>query len=80
MIINAFKDKIFPFGVGDPEDLGQRPDENNESGESHESDEGNEFYSPKETPRDIVPDLETEESAAQRRKTKGQGLKILTPQ
>ena len=33
-----------------------------------------------ETPRDIIPDLETEESAEQRRKHKGQGLKILAPQ
>ena len=83
MIIDALKSKIFPFGVEEPEDLGKNPDENNES------DESDEFYTLRETisklsnfeneeeaPRDI-PNLE---SAAQRTKTKGQGLKILTPQ
>ena len=89
MIIDAFKNKIFPFGIEESEDLGKRPDESDESDEIDE-----EFYTPgeleaipelsnfeneKETPRDMH-DLETEESAAQRRKHKGQGLKILTPQ
>ena len=37
------------------------------------------FEDEERTPRDM-PDLETEESAAQSRNQKGQGLKILTPQ
>ena len=37
------------------------------------------FYTRKETPRDM-PDLESEDSGAQTRKQKAQGLKILTPQ
>ena len=86
-IINRFKNKIFPFKEEESadDDLGKRPDDD-------ESDD--EFYTPREletipelsnfeneeeTPRDM-PDLETEKSAEQRRKTKGQGLKILTPQ
>ena len=38
-----------------------------------------EFYTPEESPRDM-PDLETEESAKQKRYQRVQGLKILTPQ
>ena len=38
------------------------------------------YYTPEELPRNIVPDLESEKSAAQRRNQRGQGLKILTPQ
>ena len=75
-IINAFKNKKFPFGVEEPPDLIQRPDESDESDENDDK-----FYTPRqletirelsnfeneiETPRDM-PDLETEESAAQRR-------------
>ena len=30
MIVDTFKNKIFPFGVEEPEDLGKRPDESNE--------------------------------------------------
>ena len=37
------------------------------------------FEDEEKIPRDM-PDLESEESAAQRRKQKGRGLKILTPQ
>ena len=37
------------------------------------------FYTPEETPRDM-PDLESEESSAQRRKQNGKGLKIVTPE
>ena len=37
------------------------------------------FEGEEETPRDI-PDLETEESAAQKINQRGQGLKMLTPQ
>ena len=87
MILNVFKNKAFPFEEeeSDDDDLGKSPDDD-------ESDD--EFYTPKEleiilepsnfeneeeTPRDM-PDLQTEESAEQRRKTKGHGLKILTPE
>ena len=38
------------------------------------------FYTPEESPRNIRPELESEESAAQRRNQRGQGLKILTPE
>ena len=84
MIFNAFKDKIFPGGSdNDFSDAGREEDESDD-----------EFYTPRElktilefpdfkneeeTPADM-PELENEESASQRRKTKGQGLKILTPQ
>ena len=36
------------------------------------------FYTLEELPRNIVPELESEESAAERRNQRGQGLKILT--
>ena len=42
--------------------------------------ESNAFYTLEELPRNIMPDLETEESAAEGRKHEGHGLKILTPQ
>ena len=42
--------------------------------------ESDSFYTPEESPRNIMLDLETEESAAERRKHEGHGLKILTPQ
>ena len=38
------------------------------------------IHSSEESPRNIMPELESEEFAEQRRKTKGQGLKVLTPQ
>ena len=38
------------------------------------------FYTPEESPRNIMPELESEESTAQRRNQKGHGLKILTQQ
>ena len=38
---------------------------------------GDEFYTPGKTPRDM-PDLESEESAEQRRNQEREGLKILT--
>ena len=56
MIINAFKNKIFPFGVEEPEDLGKRPDQSDKSDESNESDES---YIPKEaTTRDEISDFD----------------------
>ena len=36
----------------------------------------NRFYPPEESPRNIMPDLESEESAAQRINQRGHGLKI----
>ena len=42
--------------------------------------ESNTFYTPEESARNIMPDLESDESAEQRRNQRGQGLKILTPQ
>ena len=88
VIIDAFKNKIFPFGVEEPDDSGKRPDESDESDESDD-----EFYTPREletipelsnfeneeTLRDM-PNLESEESAAERKNIKGKGLEILTPQ
>ena len=70
MIVNSSKNKIFPlyFDKRDFED-----EDKDEDGDDDE------FYTPEETPRDIMPDLETEESVAQRRKHEGHGLKILTP-
>ena len=37
------------------------------------------FYTSEESPRNIMPELENEESAAQRRNQRGEGLKTLTP-
>ena len=82
VIIDAFKNKIFPSGVEDPEDLGKRPDESDESYAPRELEtipELPDSESEEETPTDML-ELESEESAEQRRKPKGQGLKILTPQ
>ena len=75
MIINAFKDKIFPLSL---EDFFEDQDEDR-------------LYSEKLAPipefpdfeektlRDM-PDLESEESAEQRRNQSARGLKTLTPQ
>ena len=51
--------------------------EDDDKGDDYYDDE---FCTPKEIPRDIMPKLESEESVAQRRNQKGQGLKILTTQ
>ena len=86
MIINAFKDKIFPLS---PEGFPEYEDE----------DEDNFFTTKEVTPSDEIsdlgikeifedeqpdttdmPDLETEESAEERKKQEAKGLKILTPQ
>ena len=37
------------------------------------------FYTPEESSRNIMPELESEESATQRRNQRGERLKILTP-
>ena len=84
MIIDTFKNKMFPLSTEDFfEDEGTDEDESNDK-----------FYTPRkletipeildfedkeETPRNM-PDLESEESAEQRRNQRGQGLKILTPE
>ena len=86
MIINAFKDKIFPLsheeGLSEP--LGRDGDEDEDEDrfssqrESAPIPEFTDFEEKDETPRDI-PDLEGEKSAAQGRKQEAKGLKILTP-
>ena len=68
--------KILPLSP----DEGVEVDPSRAEDEDDDDDYDDEFYTPKETPRDIMPELESEESAEQRRKKKGQGLKILTPQ
>ena len=90
VIINAFKDKIFLFGVEEPEDLGKRPDDDVSDDESYDE-RDDEFYTPREletipelskfeneeeTPKD-VPDLESEESAEQRRNRKRKRIKSI---
>ena len=83
MIINAFKNKIFPLSSEDsPEYKGRDEDESDDEFytpiELETIPELSNFENEEETLRDI-PDLESEESAAQRRNQRGQGLKILTP-
>ena len=83
MIINAFKNKIFPLCSEDfPEYKDRDEDESNDEfytpRELEAIPELSNFENEEETLRDI-PDLESEESAAQRRNQRGQGLKILTP-
>ena len=83
MIINTFKNKIFPLSSEDsPEYKARNEDESDD-----------EFYTPRvlgtipelsnfeneeKTIRDIT-DLKSEKSAAQRTNRRGQGLKILAP-
>ena len=79
MIINAFKKKIFPLSSEDfPEYKGRDEDENDDEfytpGELETIPELSNFENEEETLRDI-PDLESEESAAQRRNQRGQRLK-----
>ena len=83
MIINAFKNKIFPLSSEDsPKYKGRDEDESDDEFytpiELETIPELSNFENEEETLRDI-PDLESEESAAQRRNQRGQGLKILTP-
>ena len=83
MFINAFKSKIFPLSSEDfPEYKGSDEDESNDKFytpiELETIAELSNFENEDETLRD-TPDLESEESAAQRRTQRGQGLKILTP-
>ena len=50
------------------------------SDDDDDDDDDDKFYTPKETPQDIMPELESKESAAQRRNQRAQELKILTPE
>ena len=96
MIVNVFKDKIFPLN---PQMHFEYEDDRDEDEDNVEDEDEDRFYTPREvtprneisdfgitemfedeeeTPRDM-PDLESEESAAQRRNQRGQGLKTLTP-
>ena len=91
IITKAFKDKIFPLSLeeGLSEFAGRDEDEDKDrfytpkevTPRTEIPDFGirEMFEDEEETPRDI-PDLKTEESAAQGRKQKGHGLKILTQQ
>ena len=71
MIINAFKDKIFPLST---EDSFEGEDEDEDGfytpRELETTPEYPTFEDEEETPRDM-PDLETEDSAAQRRNQRG---------
>ena len=83
MVIDAFKNKIFPLSFEDfSEYKGREEDESDyEFHPPRELETISElfnFETEEETPTDM-PELESEESAEQIRKTKGQGLKILTP-
>ena len=84
MVINAFKNKIFPLSPDDDfSGEGRDEDESDEEfynrRELETIPELSNFENEEETLRDM-PDLESEESATQRRNQRGQGLKILTPQ
>ena len=78
MIINGFKNGIFPFNT-----------EIFPEGVDREDEDEDEFYATRgeletipelpDLPTDM-PELETEESAAERRNQRGQGLKILIPE
>ena len=78
MIINAFKNKLFPLSTEDVfED--EHEDEFYTQRKLEAIPEFSDFGNEEETPRDM-PELENEESAALNRKQKAQGLKKLTPQ
>ena len=83
--INAFINKnITPADLEEDVYLEEKPEyeeiiaERVRAGSAGSDD--NKFYTPEESPKSIMPDLETEESAAERRKHERHGLKILTPQ
>ena len=83
MIINAFKNKLFPLSSENfPEYKGRDEDESDDEfytpRELETIPELSNFENEEETLRDI-PDLESEASAAQRRNQREQGLKILSP-
>ena len=75
MIINAFKNEIFPLIDDDLFDADREEDESNDEFytpiELEAIPELSNFEDEEETPGDM-PDLESEESAEQRRKTKRQ--------
>ena len=95
MLVNAFKDKVFPLN---PEE--SFPEYEHRDEDEDEDENKDRFCTPKEvktrggiadfgiremfedeekTPKDM-PDLETEEFARTRINQRGKGLKILTPQ
>ena len=79
MIINAFKNKIFsPSPANDFSDANRDEDESDDEfytpRELETIPEHSNFENEEETLRDI-PDLESEESAVQRRNQRGQGVK-----
>ena len=95
MIINTYKDKILPLNPeeglfesvcryeeedeDEDEDRFYTPKEATPRSEIPDFRIREMFEDEEEIPKDM-PDLESEQSAEQRRKQKGQGLKILTPQ
>ena len=84
MIINTFKNKMFPLSPdNDFSDAGRDKDESDDEHctlrELETIPELSNFENQEETPADI-PELECEESEAQRRNQRGQGLQILTPE
>ena len=68
-IINAFKKGIFPYIDGFQ--VEKETDEETDEERDEDTDE--------EIDTTIMPELESEESAAERRNQQGKGLKILTP-
>ena len=72
MIINAFKDKIFPLSLNE--------DEDEDRSYSEKLAPIPEFPDFEEETLENMPNLESEESAEQRRNQSARGLKILTPQ
>ena len=83
MIINAFKNGIFPLSNKDFfEDVDKEDEDEDEFYTLRELEtipELSNFENEEETPTDM-PDVETEEKTAQRINQRGKGLKILTPQ
>ena len=83
MIIKAFKNKTFALSTEDvfeDEDKDEDLDKFYTSRELETILELSNFENEKETPIDIMPELESAESPAQRRNQRGQGVKMLTPQ
>ena len=71
-IINAFKKDIFPYIDGfQGFQVEKETDEDRDEDRDEDTDE--------EMDTAIMPELESEESAAERRNQQGQGIKILTP-
>ena len=81
LIYSGFIDNIFGKNLTGNRSGGEEMySKNYDDDDDDDDDDDNEFYTPNKKPKDIMPDLESEESAEQRRKEKGQGLKLLTPE